>query len=94
VNGAAPDLDVTASRTEGQFFLHVVNTNRTRAQACRLAIEGLAVASAKAYEMAADPQAEITSAEDDPMKVREVAVALDAAHSFPAASVTVVEFRI
>ena len=32
----APELDITASRTGDQFFLHIVNTHRTRAQTCRL----------------------------------------------------------
>lgn len=91
VAGSPPELDVTASRTEDQFFLHVVNTHRTRAQSSRLAIEGLRVASAKAFEIAANPQAEITAAEDDPMMMREVAVNLDGPYSFPPASVTVLE---
>lgn len=30
VSGGPPELDITASRTGDQFFLHVVNTHRTR----------------------------------------------------------------
>jgi alpha-N-arabinofuranosidase len=91
VASGAPDLDIVASRTDDRFFLHVVNTNRTRSQACRLAIEGIALESGKAFEIATDPMAEITSFEDDPMKVREKPVALDQPYQFPAASVTAIE---
>jgi alpha-L-arabinofuranosidase len=88
---AAPDLDVTASRTENRFFLHVVNTHRTRAQSCRLTVDGLTIESGQAFEIAADPLAEITSFENDPMKVREKAVAPAEPYAFPAASVTALE---
>jgi DNA/RNA endonuclease YhcR with UshA esterase domain len=92
VAGGTGDLDVVASRTDDRFFLHVVNTNRTNSQACRLAIEGYALESGKAFEIATDPMAEITSFEDDPMKVREKAVPTDQPYQFPAASVTAFEF--
>jgi alpha-L-arabinofuranosidase len=91
VAGGIGDLDVVGSRTDDRFFLHVVNTNRTRAQTCPLAIEGYALESGKAFEIATDPMAEITSFEDDPMKVREKAVAMDQPYQFPAASVTALE---
>ena len=42
-------LDVVGSRTDGQFFLRVVNTHGTRAQSCRLAIEGFTLESGKAF---------------------------------------------
>ena len=92
VTGATPELDVVASRAEGQFFLHVVNTHLTRAQSCRLTVEGHTVESATAYEIAADPMAEITSFEDDPMKVREKPISLAEACTFPPASVTAFVF--
>ena len=88
VTHTASELDIVASRTEGQFFLHVVNTHRTRAHSCRLAIDGHTIESGIAYEIATDPTAEITSFEDDPMKVREKPLALSEAISFPPASVT------
>ncbi|MHA3774968.1 alpha-L-arabinofuranosidase C-terminal domain-containing protein [Verrucomicrobiota bacterium sgz303538] len=88
VTGNTPELDIVGSRTEGQFFLHVVNTHRTRAQSCRLAIDGHTIESGTAYEIATDPTAEITSFEDDPMKVREKPIALGEAFTFPPASVT------
>ena len=91
VANPAPDLDVVASRTGDTFYLHVVNTHRTRAQSCRLAVEGFTLASGKAFEIATNPQAEITSFENDPMQVREMAVGLAGAYTFPAASVTALE---
>jgi hypothetical protein len=94
VGGGPPELDVTASRTGDRFFLHVVNTQRTRSQTCGLEIAGLNVQSGKAFEIATDPQAEITSAKDDPMKVRERMIAPREAMVFAAASVTAVELVV
>jgi alpha-L-arabinofuranosidase len=91
VSGGAPELDVVASRTDGRFFLHVVNTDRTRSSACRLAIDGLAIEKGTAWEITADPMSEITSFDDDPMKVRERALLPTDAWTFPPASVTAVE---
>ena len=91
VTAPASELDIVASRTGGKFFLHVVNTHRTRAQSCRLAVEGFTLESGKAFEIATDPQAEITAFENDPMPVREKAVVLSEPYVFPAASVTALE---
>ena len=90
-SSGASDLDITASRTGDKFFLHVINTHRTRSQTSRLALAGLNVKSAQAFEIAVDPQSEITSAKDDPMIVRERALTPGDAIAFPAASVTAVE---
>ena len=90
-NNNAPDLDITASRTGNKFFLHVVNTSRTRDQKCGLSIEGFAVQSAKVYEMTGDLAREIMAADDDPMTLSEKEITPNEPHVFPAASVTVVE---
>src|SRR5258708_394605 len=42
VSGGRRELDVTASKTGGKYFLHVVNTDRTKAARCRIEVEGLA----------------------------------------------------
>lgn len=47
--------------------------------------------SGKAFEIAADPMAEITSAKDDPMLLRERVLDPAAPLVFPAASVTALE---
>ena len=91
VSGAASDLDITASRTGEKFFLHVINTHRTRAQSCHLAIKGFEVQSGVAFELSADPQSEIGSAKDDPMTVRERKIVPSQPLVFPAASVSAVE---
>src|SRR6185295_2890313 len=40
VSGGPPDLDIVASRTAATYFLHVVNTSRTRTQAMQLSLGG------------------------------------------------------
>lgn len=91
--GGTSDLDIVASRTGDRIFLQVVNTHRTRSQSCRMVVNGFAVESGVAREIAADPFAEIISAKDDPMKMREVAIAPAELHVFPAASVTAVVLK-
>jgi hypothetical protein len=92
-SGGSSDLDITASRTGDDFFIHVVNTNRTRSQSCRLGVSGLSIESGTAFEIATDLMAEITSAKDDPMKLQEKVVAPSEPHHFPAASVTVIVLK-
>ncbi len=92
VTGMPKELDVVASRTDGKFFLHVVNTSSNRAQECRLVVEGHQLKQGRAWEYtAADPFAEITSAKDDPMTLAKREVDLARPITFPAASVTVLE---
>lgn len=94
VSGGTPELDVTASRTGDKYFLHVVNTSRTRSQKIRLAIDGVQVRSVKAFQIAVDPEAEITSFQSDPMKVKELSLPTGEALTFPAASVTALEVEV
>jgi hypothetical protein len=89
-----PDLDVTASRTGDTVYLHVINTNRTQSRPAALAVAGLPIRSGRAFTIAADPTFEIIAAERDPMRVRESDIDPAAPVSFPAASVTAVEFRV
>jgi alpha-L-arabinofuranosidase len=89
-----PDLDVTASRTGDTLYLHVINTDRTRARSATPAVAGMKVGEGTAYTIAADPEFEIMSADRDPMRVRESKVAAGAAISFPAASVTALEMKL
>jgi alpha-L-arabinofuranosidase len=93
VTGDAPELDVTASRTGDQFFLHVVNTHRTRSITRDLRIQGVTIESARAFTIAVDPFLEVTAAENDGMRVEEKALDTSRAHTFPAASVSVVELK-
>jgi alpha-L-arabinofuranosidase len=91
VTGSPPDLDIVASRTGDKFYLHVVNISRTSRQRCRLAVEGMSFTAGRAWQIAADPMMEITSAQDDPMTVQEIKIDPAQEQIFPPASVTVME---
>jgi alpha-L-arabinofuranosidase len=91
VTGGDSSLDVTASKSGSRYFLHVVNTDRTRATKCKLAVDGTTLKSGKVFEIAVDPTAEIFSFAEDPMKVVERAVDPANEIEFPAASVTALE---
>ena len=92
-SGGPSALDITASRSGDDVFIRVVNTHRTRAQSCRVMVNGLVIESGTAHEITADPQAEITSAKDDPMKLQQKPVVPGEPHLFPAASVTVLALK-
>jgi alpha-N-arabinofuranosidase len=94
VSGGPSDLDITASRTGDEFFLHVVNTNRSSPHSRLLTIDGLVVDSGRAFEIAADPTAEITSAKDDPMRLTEQACIPGQPYRFSAASVTAIRMQV
>lgn len=69
---AAPDgLDVTASRTGGKIFLHVVNTRRTRAVTTALAVAEGSIAGGRVFEIAAPPEAEIIETCPDLLNVTQ-----------------------
>jgi len=91
VSGGPGELDVTASKTGGKYYLHVVNTDRNKSVQCALEIEGLTWGTGKKYEIAVSPEAEIVSFAEDPMKVVEMAIEAGKEIEFPSASVTAVE---
>jgi alpha-L-arabinofuranosidase len=91
----APDaLDVTASRTGAKIFLHVVNTSQKRSIRIKLIIDGKEIRSGRIFEMAADPQFEVTEIHPDQIKPVEKQLASDNHWSFPAASVSAVELQM
>jgi alpha-N-arabinofuranosidase len=92
----APDgLDITASRRGGTLYLHVVNTNRTRAIKTNLRIAGARVRSGRVFEIADDPMVEVTLLNsDEVMRVAEKAMTDATAWEFPAASVSAVELTL
>ncbi|MBN2129556.1 MAG: twin-arginine translocation signal domain-containing protein [Sedimentisphaerales bacterium] len=91
----APDaLDVTASRTGEKVFLHVVNTSRKRAIRARLDIAGRQIRTGRIFEMAADPEFEVTETRPDEIKPVEKKLAGNSEWSFPAASVSAVELEL
>jgi hypothetical protein len=97
--GGPGDLDATASRTGDRIVVHVVNTHRTAARACAIAVDGLAVRAGKAFEIAADPWTEVGAAPvsdaANPLAVRMRDLTDPAGPlSFPPASVTAVELTV
>jgi hypothetical protein len=94
VVSASADLDVTASRTGGRFFLHAVNINRTRAVRTRLQVRGMNLAGGRAYQIADDPAREIDETCPDLFAPVEKAVPATGEWTFPAASVTAMELTV
>jgi len=90
-----PDgLDVTASRTGDRLYLHVVNTNRQRSVSTQLAIDGMALAAGRVFELAGDPEHEIIHAQPNGVTLSEKALPSDGRWTFPAASVSAVELDV
>ena len=91
-----PDgLDVVASRTGKNLFLHVVNTNCDRSVTTKLALSGVGVASATAFEIADDPMIEVSELNSSEiMQINKRQLAADGHWEFPAASVTAVEVEL
>ncbi len=94
VNQSPGDLDVTASRTGNRVFLHVVNTNRTEPVRCRFIIQNEDIQSARVYEIAADPEFEVTQFEPDRIAPKRKDLPDTTEWICPAASVSAVELLI
>ena len=99
VRKAPRDLDVTASRTGGRVWLHVVNTNRTKPVRSSIAVEGMRIVSGKVHEIAVQPELEVwwrNAEEFAPVERRlsSRAPAKGSSWTFPAASVSAVELKI
>jgi alpha-L-arabinofuranosidase len=92
-------LDVTASRdppavgARNRFFLHVVNTQRTRSVAARIRLSGHVVRAGKVFALAAEPEVEVTETDPDVVQLSEAVLPRDGAWTFPAASVSTVELE-
>jgi alpha-L-arabinofuranosidase len=88
-------LDIVASRSGDTVYLHVVNTQRTRAVKAGFQIEGLRVQSGRVLEMTDDPMVEVTYLNSaDVMRVVEKPIGDLAGWEFPAASVSAVELKL
>jgi len=94
VSNVPDGLDVTASRTGNKIFLHVINVNRALPVKIKLDINNLNIKSGKAFELSADPEFEILSAENDPFIPKERELPLNETVIFPSASVTAVELLV
>ena len=94
VGNLPTDLDVTASRTGDTLWLHVVNTNRERAVETEFSINGYEVKSGQIFEIAAEPETEITQNEPDILGAVRKILPSNQKWSFPAASVSAVELEL
>ena len=86
------DLDVVASRTGNRIFLHVVNTRMDRPIKVNLQVDGMKIVSGKVYEIAEDPEFEITELTPDAFRPREKELTGEE-WVFPSASVTAMELE-
>ncbi len=87
-------LDVTASRSENTVYLHVVNTNRTKAVKSTFRLDNGTIRSGRIFELSTDPEFEIMSASNDPLVPRERMLEADVPHVFPPASVSALELTL
>jgi hypothetical protein len=88
-------LDIVASRTNDTLYLHVVNTNRTRAVKANFQIPGKQIQSGRVFEIADDPMVEVTLLNSaDVMRVAEKTMTNVTTWEFPAASVSAVELKL
>jgi alpha-N-arabinofuranosidase len=94
VTAFPPDLDVTASRRGDTVFLHVVNTSRDRAVACRIAVEGMGVSRGRVHAIAADPMLEIDQHNHTLLAPTERPLPRDGRWRFAPASVSAVELAV
>lgn len=94
ISNSGSDLDITASRTGNNLYLHVVNTSRDRVVSTNLRVKGVSVTYGKAFELSANPEFEILSSNNDPLIPKERKLLLSEPISFPPASVTAIELSI
>jgi alpha-L-arabinofuranosidase len=91
-----PDgLDIAASRRGDTLYLHVVNTQRTRAVKAGLQIAGRQMQSGRVFQIADDPMIEVTLLNSaEVMRIVEKPMPDATSWEFPAASVTAVELKL
>jgi alpha-N-arabinofuranosidase len=90
-----PDaLDVTASRTGECFYLHVVNTQRTRSVDADLRVNGRKIKGGRVFTLAADPEFEVFEHREDVLEPVEKPLPDNGQWTFPAASVSAVELDV
>jgi alpha-L-arabinofuranosidase len=95
VAGAPDELDVVASRRDSAVYLHVVNTQRTKAVAASIQIGGIAPKNGHVFEITADPAEEVSYLNSaDVMKTVEKPFAAGGVWEFPAASVSAIELTV
>ena len=95
VASAPAELDVVASRTGNKLFLHIVNTNRTKAITAHFAPDTGQIEKATAFEIVDDPTVEVSELNSsDVMQIHERELERNGEWKFPAASVSAVEVML
>jgi alpha-L-arabinofuranosidase len=87
-------LDITASRTDDILYLHVVNTNLSRAVSAEIQVDGMQVQAGKVYQVAADPIQQVSQFYPDVFQPQTLDLPQGASWTFPAASVSVLELSV
>jgi alpha-L-arabinofuranosidase len=94
VKSAPSSLDVTASRNGNSMFLHVANMNYSRSTSATFAVDGMAITSAKIFQIAPEkPRQEISPRNPDVFNPRAHVLPPSEVFrwQFPARSVCAVE---
>jgi len=95
VGGSPDSLDVVASRRDRTIFLHVANTERTKAVTTAIQVEGQTIRGGRVFEITADPTVELSYLNSaDVMKTVEKPFTAGSAWEFPAASVSAIELEL
>ncbi len=84
------DLDITASRKDKCFFLHVINTNRERSRTVKLSIEGMKIQSGEIHEIAESPEFEVMQFFPERIAPKKKSLPKGEVWTFPPASVSAV----
>jgi hypothetical protein len=94
VAGAPATLDVVASRRGDTVFVHVANTQRTRAVSASISIAGATPKAGRVFEIAGDPAVEVSYLNaGEVMKAVEKPFA-GSTWEFPPASVSALELTV
>jgi len=88
------DLDVTASRTNNKFFLHVINTNRKNSVKAGFNVEGMKVKAGKVHFIALDPEYEVFEYKPEITSPKTQDLEAEKEWTFPASSVSAVELDV
>lgn len=94
VTGFPDGLDVVASRTGNRVFLHVVNTNRTRAVKARFKVNGMKIQAGRVFWFALDPEFEIFEYRPECTHPQQIDLQPGQEWVFPGASVSAVELDV
>ena len=86
------ELDIVASQTDKTIYLHVINTNRTKAVRASVQVKDKTLRAGRIFEITEDPTVELSYLNSDKaMQISEKLLGPDGIWEFPAASDSAVE---